>query len=226
MFRSAMRCSTRLRRALAAAGLSYGFSFEGRWGRPASSAHWGRFSSPDVLAEVGLRRRLDAVRPAAEVDLVQVRLEDLLLRPVPLDLDRPASSPSACASTSSTRREVDLAGELLGDGAAALPGEVAGADVLQERAREAGEVDAGVLVEPTILDGDDRVLQPLGDLLDLDRRPGSPARMLPSSTPSRGVELGAGDRLVVADMPRRVARACSSGRTRRPPPRPRRPSRG
>jgi hypothetical protein len=39
-----------------------------------------------VLAEVLLRRRLDAVRAAAEVDLVQVQLDDLTLAVPPLDL--------------------------------------------------------------------------------------------------------------------------------------------
>ena len=46
-----------------------------------------------VLAEEHLRRRLDAVRPAAEVDLVQVHLEDLVLGVRALDAHARAALP-------------------------------------------------------------------------------------------------------------------------------------
>jgi hypothetical protein len=57
--------------------------------------------------------------------------------------------------------------ELLGDGRAALDG-LAVQHVLHERAADAADVDAGVLVEAAILDGDDRVAHVRRDVAVVD----------------------------------------------------------
>jgi hypothetical protein len=57
--------------------------------------------------------------------------------------------------------------ELLGDGRSALDG-LAAEDVLHERAADAPDVDAGVLVEAAILDGDDRVAHVQRDVAGVD----------------------------------------------------------
>src|SRR5207248_11361 len=61
-----------------------------------------------VLTEIDLRRRLHAVRPRAQVDLVQVQLEDRVFGEVALDLHRDARFLELA-------RERLLAADLLGE---------------------------------------------------------------------------------------------------------------
>jgi hypothetical protein len=120
-----------------------------------------------VLAEVGARGGLDAVRAAPEVNGVEVALEDLLLGELTLQLQR-------------EHRLLDLAGErallaevgvlhvLLGQRRRTL--EVAPAqEVVDRRARDAEGVDAVVVEEVVVLGGDDGVDDHLRHLGDGDR---------------------------------------------------------
>src|SRR6266545_4236115 len=91
-----MLCRTRLRRARAVSGLvrgSYPVGFEIRplsiaasHGRSSKAAVGRVAASWMVPTEVGLRGGLDSVRALAEVDLVQVLGEDLVLVPLALEL--------------------------------------------------------------------------------------------------------------------------------------------
>ena len=121
-----------------------------------------------VDAEVGLRRRLYAVRAPPEVHGVQVQLQNLVLAVRALDLQREpdflqlAAHGLFCAQVRELR-------QLLGDGARAL-GEGACAQVAAQRAEDAVDVDAAVLVKAKILRGDERQLRLPGDPVKRDDR--------------------------------------------------------
>ena len=116
-----------------------------------------------VEAEVGLAGGGHAVGAAAEVDGVEIALEDVLLRHLPLELD-------------AQHRLVDLAGDrllagevegglhvLLGDGGPALAHPLT-PQVPVERPGDAERVDALVLEEVTVFGGDHGVDEDLRDL--------------------------------------------------------------
>ncbi len=110
---------------------------------------------PGGLAEVALRRRLHAERAVAEVDLVEVELEDLVLGV--LRLDFPGDAGFAQLPTDGPLLPVDVfrkevAGQLHGDGGKPLA-DATGQDVGLDRAGKPDPVDAVVLVEPLVLGG-------------------------------------------------------------------------
>jgi len=119
------------------------------------------------FAEVSLRRGFYTVGTVAEVDLIEIELEDFLL--VVLRLDRAGDL-----------RFLDLADDAL------LTRDLLGKDIARELHRDRGEslrvsvqgrpnhnadgavpVDAGVLVEALVLGADKCLLHDLGDLVDL-----------------------------------------------------------
>ncbi len=112
-----------------------------------------------VLVEVRLRRGLDAVGAAAEVDGVQVALEDLVLGLLALDLQRHERL-LHLAGEGALLGEVEDLDVLLGDRRGALRG--AAARVAERRPQDALGVDALVGLEAAVLGGDDRVLHVLG----------------------------------------------------------------
>ncbi|MNX71375.1 hypothetical protein D3C86_1026890 [compost metagenome] len=117
-----------------------------------------------LLAEVVERGSLDAVAVVAPVDLVQVHLQDLGLGVAVLDLDgKPGVGDLAPPALVVGQKEV--LGELLRDGARAL-GLAALGEVREGGAGDALEVDAVVVVEAVVLDGDDGLDQGLGDLAE------------------------------------------------------------
>src|SRR5438132_6649494 len=73
----------------------------------------------DRLSEVGASGGLDAVRAVAEVDLVQVHLEDSVLRVLPFELERQRGFLQLSVEALVGREEEQL-GELLRDRAPAL----------------------------------------------------------------------------------------------------------
>jgi len=114
-------------------------------------------------AEVGPGGRLDPVRAVAEVDRVQVLREDLRLRPLAREMEgqrRLAQLLEQGPLGLGAHRVLD---ELLGDGRAAL-GRLPLDHVLDERAPDAAQVDARVLVEAAVLDRDHRVADVRRDL--------------------------------------------------------------
>src|SRR5262249_23038110 len=122
-----------------------------------------------AVAEVRLGSRLDAVGAVAEVDGVQVRGEDLDLRPVPrprleLPRERRLFQLARDRSLIADERVLD---ELLRDRRAALHGALV-TDVLPGRPDDPAQVDAAMLVEALVLDVDDRVLHPRRDAVPAD----------------------------------------------------------
>ncbi len=123
-----------------------------------------------ALAEVRARRRLDPVRAVAEVDRVQILREDLRLGPLAGQVVGERGLAQLLEDRAAILRLRRVLDELLGDRRAALDG-LAGRDVLPQRAPDAADVDAVVLVEALILDRDDRVLHVRRDLARRDDDP-------------------------------------------------------
>src|SRR5690606_31230617 len=105
------------------------------------------------------RRSLHTVGAVAQVDVVQVQLQDLVLRELPLDLpgytslhDLPADAPLGVREP--FREEVS--GELLRDGAAAFR-HATRAYVTHHRPEQPTEIHPAVVVEAAVLDGDEGV---------------------------------------------------------------------
>ena len=119
------------------------------------------------FVEIEERRGRHAVGAHAEIDFVEVELENLLLGERTLDLHRQQRFLDLA-------REGDLVGEqevlgyLLSDGGGALRPASAAIllDVEQRRARDAGEVDPAVLVEILVLGRDEGVGDELWHRLD------------------------------------------------------------
>jgi hypothetical protein len=112
---------------------------------------------------------LDAVPPVAEIDVVQIELEDLVLRE--LLLDPPGEQALAdLALVRALRAEQQVLDDLLGDGAAALA-RLRRPQVHLERAEHAEVVEAVVLVKARVLGGEHGELHLAGDGGDADQRP-------------------------------------------------------
>ena len=119
------------------------------------------------LAEVALRRGLNAVATVAEVDEVQVRLEDLILRVVFLE---PQRAEDLCHLALDSHLVVagHVLHDLLGDRRAAArrgTGELA-----ENGSRRALPVHAVVAFKALVLNGDERLLHMLGDVVDTHER--------------------------------------------------------
>ena len=136
-----------------------------------------------VDAPVRLRRRLHAVRAVPQIDGVEVARQDLVLRQRLLELDRQQRLADLLLDRARghdvLRRAVrlldvaagvDLLDELLGDRRAALHGLVLD-QVGPRGAEDADRVDARMLVEAVVLDGDHGVAERLGHLIERDDRP-------------------------------------------------------
>ena len=122
-----------------------------------------QLEEPRALSEVRPRRLLDAVRAVSEVDRVQVRREDAVLAPALLELPGERRLPHL-ARERPLVPDVRVLDELLGDGGAAFDDRLL-AHVGPERAGDPAQVDALVVEEALILDGDDRLAHDRRDVL-------------------------------------------------------------
>ena len=158
------------------------------------------------LREVRLRSGLDSVRPVPVVHLVQVRLEDPLLLPCLVQLEREAGLLDLpLQGLLRADRAVEVSDELLGDRRAALH------DVLRLEVREGGSrdrlvVDPRMLPEALVLDRHRRLDEQRRDLVVLER--------LTVVLCRDGLRVGSRSRRrrtsCVRSRPRRETRACSS----------------
>src|SRR5690606_10282175 len=127
-----------------------------------------RVELPHVLAEVLAGRGLDAVGVAAEVDGVQVELEDLVLGVLVLQLQRDEQLLELPAHRPVVRVGVVVLRQLLRDrGPAARPP----GQVVPHRAGRALDREAGVAVEAAVLRRQHRVADVRRDLVELDALP-------------------------------------------------------
>ena len=122
------------------------------------------------LAEVVTRRRIDAVPPMTEVNRVQIRFEDLRLVVASLHVTRRA----LLAQLAPDRRvapvdqiRMHVADKLLRDGARTA--RIAHYRVLHRR-RDADQVDAVVLIEALVFDGNERLPDVARQRCDRDAR--------------------------------------------------------
>ena len=118
-----------------------------------------------MRAEVPASRGFDPVQSVAEVDLVQIELEDLVLRVGRLELRREDDF-LQLAPQRLVAREEALPRELLRQRAAALR-PPAFTQVCDRRPDNPDGVDAAMVVEPLVLDGENRLP---GDGRDLAQR--------------------------------------------------------
>ncbi|CAM2149493.1 hypothetical protein PT2222_210130 [Paraburkholderia tropica] len=119
-----------------------------------------------ILAEVHARGAREAVGALPQIDLVHVDLEDLVLRELRLDLVGEQHLVDL-ARVSLFARQEEVARHLHGDRARALR-RMAVRQGDEARARDAREVDAAVLVEARVFDGEDGFLQIVRHVLEMD----------------------------------------------------------
>ncbi len=117
----------------------------------------------DRLAEVDARGAGEAVGALAQVDLVHVQLEDLILAQVRLDLVRQHHLVDL-AGVGLLAGQEEVARHLHRDGRRAL--RQAAAQIRQTRAQHADEIDAAMLVEAVVLDRQHGFLHHVGDFGD------------------------------------------------------------
>ncbi len=124
----------------------------------------------DFVAEVGLGGRLDPVGAVAEVDRVEVGGDDLFLRPLVRELVGERRLAQLLEDRAVRLGLQGVLDELLLDRRGALDGAFV-LDVVDERARDAADVDAAVGLEALVLDRDHRLLDDPRDLFGGDDHP-------------------------------------------------------
>ncbi len=120
-----------------------------------------------VFTKIDLGRRLEAEGALAQVDLVHVDLEDLVLGEVFLDLPGQQRF-IGLALEGLLGRQEEVACHLLRDGRGALARAAGG--VVQGRAQHAPVIDAAVLIEAVVLDRQHRLLHHVRDFLETHER--------------------------------------------------------
>ncbi|CFT93929.1 Uncharacterised protein [Bordetella pertussis] len=135
-----------------------------RLGNAGQHGGLGRRDLRQRLAEIGARGGGEAVGAMAQVDLVHVQLEDLVLGELRFDLEGEQQFVEL-ARIGLLGRQVEVARHLHGDGARAL--RLRHADqVGQAGADDAHPVDPAVLVETIVLGGQHRRLHDIGDFVE------------------------------------------------------------
>ncbi len=132
---------------------------EGRWrlGQPCQHRRLGQRDLAERFAEVGLCGHREAVGALAEIDLVEVKLEDLVLRQAALDLQREQDFIELAIEGLLARQE-EVSRHLHGDRRGALAASARG-HVGDCRAHDAKRVDAGMFVEALVLGREDGLLE-------------------------------------------------------------------
>ena len=125
--------------------------------RPASSAASGQRHVARRLAEIALRRGFDAVGAGAEIDAVEIEIEDLVLGIFALEPERQDHLLQLALHGALLGQEQVL-GELLRDGRAALR-HAAMQDIRRGRAGDAEHIDAPMRIEAPVLDRQKRLRQ-------------------------------------------------------------------
>ena len=122
-----------------------------------------------TVAEVGLRGSIDAVGTTTEVDRVHVGADDLVLGLLTVDLEREHGFLElATVSIRGLTDEVSL-NVLLGEGRCTLPRSAA--QIVDERAEDTLDINAGVRVERAVLGSNDRLGHVVGYFGRIDDLP-------------------------------------------------------
>src|SRR5256885_7179132 len=102
-----------------------------------------------AMAEEAPRGGVDAIGAAAEIDAIQIELEDLVLGELALERQRQHALLDFAPEGAAVGQE-DVARELLGDGRSALA-PVTGVEANLERAGDPDRVDSEVTAETLVL---------------------------------------------------------------------------
>jgi len=137
-----------------------------RLGQAGQHRRFGRRDVLERLAVIDLRGRAETVGALAEVNLVDIEFEDLVLAQVRFDLERQQGLVQfPCIGL--FRGQEKVLGDLLCDGRRALL--LAAADEIAGRGPDDAErIDATVLIEALVFGRQDGLLHDLGDVLDMD----------------------------------------------------------
>ena len=108
------------------------------------------------LVPIGLRRGGNAIGAATEINLVQIKLEDLLLGEGALDADG-EDNLLQLALHGLVARQKEVLGDLLGDGRGTDFVAARTADIGDDGAQDALNVEAAMLIEVLVLGGDEGV---------------------------------------------------------------------
>ena len=138
-------------------------------GRFREGRHHRRLSQREVhrrLVEIGVRRSVETVGACAEIDAVEVEIEDLVLGQHPFEVASEARF-LRLALHGLVRGEEQVLHQLLRDGGGALDRAALGG-VRQRGANDRHEVNARVFPEPLVLSRDERIHHMLGQRLGRD----------------------------------------------------------
>ncbi len=153
----------------------------------------------ELFVEVVQRRRRDAIRVEPEEDLVEIKLEDLVLRIRALDPDRENGFLDLALERAVVGQQ-EVFRHLLGDGRGALGAPVGALEFgfrkLEYRAPDALKVEAAMLIEALVLGRQERPQHLLGDRIDRHENPPL-ARELGDQRPVVGVNARHHRRLVL-----------------------------
>ena len=108
-----------------------------------------------MFAEEFFRCRFQAIHAGAEIDLVEIKAEDLVLAVARLQIDGERRFLQLALHGAAGRQE-QILGQLLGDGRTALH-HAAGHHVAHRGARQAERIDADMRAEAAVLDGDEGI---------------------------------------------------------------------
>ena len=140
----------------------------GKLGRADQRGQFTQGQLIQLLAVIELCRRRDAVGAMAEEALVEVKLQDLVLAELALDLPRQQDLREFRVVVPFLAFLVEQLGHLHADGGAARHAPVVGGQGQPDGARQPLHVHAAVLVEAGVFRGDEGVLDLLGHLGDID----------------------------------------------------------
>ena len=121
-----------------------------------------------ALVEIALRRRLDAIGAGAKIDPVQIQGEDFLFGEFHLQPDRQHQLLDLALDVL-VRGQEQVLGQLLGQGRAALD-HPPGAHVGGHGPAHADRVEAGMVIEAPVLDGDESRGHIVGQGVQIGRR--------------------------------------------------------
>ena len=121
----------------------------------------------DILAEIGACCRLNPICPLTKIDLVHIELEDFLFRILTFQLKREENF-LYLAFQGSILRQIGVLCKLLCDGRATLC-DFASANICPDSTHDSAWIDADVLIESIVLNGNKGILEIFWNLIDADR---------------------------------------------------------
>ena len=179
--------------------------------QPGKHRGLGNVDLPERLAEIDLCRGSEAVGTLAQENLVDVQLEDLVLRQIGLDLVGEQHLAQLAGQCSFPGKK-EIAGDLHGDRPRALL--ASARNVGQGRPKHGNVINAPMLVEPLVLGRQDRPAHDFGDFLDLYDRPALLAK-LPEQLALGGQDSERDLRLVVGQGLQRGQSGIKKGKNER-----------